>query len=152
MLLASCSPKEDKVAAANPKLTNAVPQGIQFKVGEVWSYKTRPNEEGSKLTICKVEDGELGKIVHVSVKGVQVKSPQSPGGIATEISHIPLSYAAVESSITTLVSENAPVADFEQAIKKWKEVNSGRKPYIFTTSVADTISFLEIVFSQGQAQ
>ena len=155
LMLASCSPKEEKVETTNPKLTNAVPQGIQFKVGQVWNYKTRPNEEGSTFTICRIEDDkELGKVVHISVEGLKVRSPQNQGGIATEIAHIPFLYEAVEHSVTAKIGDNAKVPNFEQAFEVWKKANSNNagKPHYFSLSVADTISFLEIMLSQGQAQ
>ena len=150
MLLASCSSRED-TKRDDTKVTENT-QSIEFKVGQVWSYKTRPNEEGSTLTICRVEDDkEQGKILHVSIAGLKVKSPQNQGGVATEIAHMPFSYAAIESSITTKIADNVKVPNFDQAFEVWKKANNSGKPYVFTISVADAISFLEIGLSQASA-
>jgi len=38
----------------------------KFHIGQVWKYKTRPNEEQSTLTILRIESlPKLGVIVHI---------------------------------------------------------------------------------------
>jgi hypothetical protein len=51
--------------------------------GQVWSYKTRPGEESSRVLINKIEAmPKLGKVFHISVSAVKVKNPQIAGGFS----------------------------------------------------------------------
>ena len=44
-----------------------------FAPGQVWTYKTRPGEEASRIIVCRVEtDPKLGEIVHIHVNGLQI--------------------------------------------------------------------------------
>jgi hypothetical protein len=43
--------------------------------GQIWTYKTRPAEADSHLTILKRETHpKLGTIVHISVDGLRMKN------------------------------------------------------------------------------
>jgi hypothetical protein len=47
----------------------------EFCAGQVWSYTTRPGEEGSRLTVCMVESNDkIGSFVHIHVEGVAIGS------------------------------------------------------------------------------
>jgi hypothetical protein len=64
----------------------------RFKVGQVWSYKTRPGEEKSTFQVVKVEQHTiLGEIIHVAIHGLQVNNPLSPEGISQNVPHLPFS-------------------------------------------------------------
>ena len=46
----------------------------RYKVGQVWSYKTRPNETKSTFIVVKVEnDPKLGNIVHIALRDLKIK-------------------------------------------------------------------------------
>ncbi len=43
-----------------------------LEVGQVWAYKTRPGENGSTLTVLKIEQfKDLGQVVHVRIDGIR---------------------------------------------------------------------------------
>lgn len=44
-------------------------------LGQVWTYRTRPGEEQSRVQVFVVEDvPSVGEVVHVSVDGVRIPS------------------------------------------------------------------------------
>jgi hypothetical protein len=54
------------VAQDRKCLTPTSAEDPKFKPGQVWSYKTRPGEERSTITILRVESSpKLGMIVHI---------------------------------------------------------------------------------------
>jgi hypothetical protein len=64
-----------------------------FLVGERWSYRTRPGEEGSTFVVGGIDDGPSGqRIVHVRVEGIQLKIPPEP---KTYIPHVAMDEAAL---------------------------------------------------------
>src|SRR3989442_16012576 len=72
----------------------------RYKVGQVWSYKTRPSEEQSTITIVKIEtDPKLGKLVHISVTGLKIKNSDSELEYTTDIGHMPFAEKAIDKSV-----------------------------------------------------
>jgi hypothetical protein len=123
--------------------------GSTFQPGQVWRYHARPGEEGSTLTVFKVETHpELGTIVHVSVGGVRVRSPLAPNGYAGEIGHLPFAEAAVLGSVTDRVQDGAPTDAGEEGYRQWRRAFEAGKGGVFTTSVAEAVGFIEQAISQ----
>jgi len=109
-------------------------------VGQVWEYRNRPGDDGSTLTIGRLEDlPKIGSIVHISIAGVHVKDPGVPGGQSERLPHAPFSRAAFEGSITLLVGRASPPAEFEAGYQQWQRAHGG----VFTISVAEAVDLLE---------
>ncbi len=115
----SCGGDENK----EPETAN-----IEFKPGQLWSYKTRPGEERSTIQILKTETNPaFGKVVHINVNGIKIKNPAHPKGFSQGVSHLPLTEAAVRKSVVKLVQENVPIPDYSNQYQAWvKAVNNGK--------------------------
>ncbi len=124
-------------------------QDSEFKVGQAWNYKTRPVETNSTLTICKVEVvGKLGKVVHVSISDVKVKSPQNKDGFATTIAHLPFAESAVKQSVSGLVRENVALPDYRGGYDSWRKAVESGKGGVWTITVAEAVSAMESVLNK----
>jgi hypothetical protein len=85
----------------------------KYKVGRVWSFKSRPSEPNSKLTIVKIaSDGKLGNIIHVQVDSVKIKTSTKSEKYTHLVSHMPFSEAAIDSSVTEKLGEVTELPDF----------------------------------------
>jgi hypothetical protein len=116
----------------------------RYHVGDTWNYKTRPGEEGSTLTVVKVESTpKLGVIVHVSLVGLRVHSKHAPTGISDRIAHMPFSADAVDRSVTTVVARATLLPDFKEGYDEWRTAFDQNKAGIFTISVADAVGVVE---------
>ncbi len=81
----------------------------QFSEGQVWSYETRIGEENSTVLINRIETNEkFGKIYHISLNEVKVKSPHIAGGFSTELPHFPVAEETLKKSLLKLVGNAAP--------------------------------------------
>lgn len=59
------------------------------QAGQVWTYRTRPGEEQSRLQVLVAgTDPTFGEVVHVRVDDVQVANPAAAQGYATWIGHV----------------------------------------------------------------
>ena len=142
ILMASCSSKENKMTFVDT-------QDSEFKVGQVWNYKTRAAETNSTLTICKVEVvGKLGKVIHVSIADVKVKSPQNKDGFATKIAHLPFAESAIKQSVSNLVKEGVALPDYREGYDSWRNAVEGGKGCIWTISVAEAVAAMESVLNK----
>jgi hypothetical protein len=128
-------------------MTNALAQ--DFKEGQVWSYRTRPNENGSTLLINKVEsDAKLGSIFHINVSGVKVKNQRAPSGVTQHLPHFPVSKKTLEDSVLKLVGTVTPNLEYREGYVTWKHAFDAGNAGIFTISVAEIVGFIEKTVNQ----
>jgi hypothetical protein len=117
----------------------------ELAVGQVWGYRTRQVDQGSTLTIGKLETiPKVGEVVHVSISGVHVKNGHVAGGYSTELPHAPFSKEALTQSLTTRMSQAEPPPEFEQGYLEWQKAQGG----VFTVSVAEAVDFAEQALNQ----
>jgi len=121
----------------------------KFHVGEKWSYHTRAGEEGSTLTIVKVEMMPgIGVIVHISLDGLRLRSLGSPGFLDF-VAHIPFVESALEMSVTTLVASNAPIPDAcEEGYLEWRRDFDAGSAGFFTGPVTGVVDAIERAMNQ----
>lgn len=118
-----------------------------FKPGQIWTYITRTNESNSRLTILKIETIEkIGEVIHIRIDGVKIKNPHTKSGLSTELPHLPFSSKALRADVKQLVEETKLIPDFKQGYDEWKKAKGG----VFTTSVAETITFVEQTLNTDQ--
>src|SRR5262245_24931597 len=76
-------------------------EAADLKPGQIWEYRTRAGEEGSRLTVLKIESHpKLGNIVHVALDGLHIRNPAIPGGSSSKVAHLPYQEAALRQSLT----------------------------------------------------
>lgn len=119
---------------------------IKYSVGQEWKYKTRSAEKGSTLKILKIEEyPNTGKVIHISVSGLKIKSPESPDGFANQLSHIPISEEALNKSVTKLQNETRKMPDSIEmdGYSYWKKEFDNGNAGIFTIPVSEIVSAME---------
>jgi hypothetical protein len=137
------------LSVLTPLLTMTDALAQEFKEGQVWSYRTRVNEQGSTLLINKVEsEPKLGSIFHISVSGVKVKNRRAPGGVTQELPHLPVSRKTLEESVLKLAGTTAPNPSYREGYATWKQAFDAGNAGIFTIPVAEIVGFVEKTVSQ----
>lgn len=132
----------------------AVPaQAIEFKPGQIWSYQTRPGEEGSKLYIARIDRG-LGSraLYHLYIDGLQLKNPKFPGGVQDHLVHVPISREALEASVTELLQSDAAMPDISEGYAVWLLSFEKGQAGVFTIPVAQVVQYIEDRFNQPPPQ
>jgi len=120
---------------AMPFLTHAA----ELRPGQVWSYKTRPGEAASTLTVLKIEQyKDLGQVVHLRVDRIQIQNPLK-GNVVTDIPHLPFKELAVRQSITKLVHQVPSVPEFQEGYDTWKKAYLQGQAGAFETTVSATL-------------
>ncbi|MEA3057295.1 MAG: hypothetical protein QOF34_110, partial [Sphingomonadales bacterium] len=100
--------------------TYAEPRQNGYQVGQVWEYRTRPEDAGSLLRIQKIEEipasAKVGPVYHISVIGVHFG-----GSLAgAELQHLPVSRETLDASVTRLSSSKAAFPDPSAGIAEWR--------------------------------
>lgn len=113
-----------------------------LKVGDIWTYKNRPGEDGSTLTILKIENyPKLGKVVHIRVDGFRMINPVT-GNEFNDMPHLPFQAKALERSITHRVGETAEIPDFNQGYAAWRAAFDEGRAGAFKITVRQTLDGL----------
>jgi hypothetical protein len=121
-----------------------------FDEGQVWAYKTRAGEEGSTLLINKVEDdAKLGRIYHISVSKIQIKS--GPGVFTDQMPHLAVSRQTLELSCTKLVGQSEPNPMYLPGYRMWKQAFDAGHAGIYTISIAEILDLAEKMLQKQQA-
>lgn len=117
----------------------------RFHVGQVWKYKTRPNEEQSTLTILRIESlPKLGVIIHIRVDDIRLRNCTG-GPEPNNIAHMPFSRDAIERSVVKLAKEGGAVPDFQDGYDEWRRACGG----VYTITVAEAIEANQKTFNAG---
>jgi hypothetical protein len=107
-------------AADKPKCDQpVVVDDPTYKPGQVWSYKTRPGEEDSTITILRVESTpKMGTIVHVRIDKFKLENCKGNKGDST-MDHAPFTKAAIDKSVVKLLRTEKDIPDFDEGYKDW---------------------------------
>ena len=126
------------------------PSPIKFAPGQRWAYHTRPQDDGSTLLVLKVEsDPRIGTIVSVSVSNLHLKNPQSPDGFSSNVQHMPFALAALEKSVTKLLTIDVPLPQFEESYRTWRDAFDAGHAGIYTISVSEAVQVMEDTLNKG---
>ncbi len=129
-------------SAQNSELKDATDS--PYKVGQLWSYKTRANESKSTFIVVKVDNHPTyGNIVHIAVRDLKMKNPNSPNGISDKINHSPFSERAVAQSAVTMLKEKVELPDFEPGYRLWREAFDQKRAGFYEVSIAEAVDTTE---------
>lgn len=121
----------------------------KFKVGQKWSYRARPGEESSYFIIVKIDnDPKLGRIIHISMRGLKIKNPRSPDGFSEVVSHLPFAEEAIEKSEVKLLEEKVDLPDFKEGYRIWREAFEAGRGGIYTITLAEAVAVMETALNR----
>lgn len=125
---------------------------VQFKPGQVWSYKTRPQDKGSTFTVILVEQARGHELVHVRVDGLHLKNPMHAGGFSDSAGHLPMEEEALRACRDQLLREGAVVPQESLGgYKQWKQAFDEGHAGAFNIPLADVIDTLERTLNHQEA-
>jgi hypothetical protein len=121
----------------------------KYQVGQVWRYRNRLGEDSSTITIVKVElQHSESVVVHITVSNVKIHSEELNRD--SEISHMPFSEEALETSVVELLDMVVDLPDFEDGYEDWKEAFLNGNAGVFSVSVAKAVDFIEKAMSSAE--
>ena len=116
-----------------------------YIAGQVWSYKARPGEALSTITILRVErTPKLGIIIHVRIDGIKFKN--CTGGPApSEIDHAPFTKAALDKSVIRHIRTIPKLPALQAGYDDWLAHCGGA----YTVSLAEMVDADDVTFNAG---
>jgi hypothetical protein len=137
------------LAAASLFLVMGAASARDYAAGQVWTYHTKPGDEGSTLQINKVEqDPKLGAIYHISVFGLHISNPRVAGGVLTQLPHLPVSKETLDKSVDSLTHAALRPVAYEEGYAHWKQEFDAGRADVYTTSVAEIVTLAEKTMSK----
>lgn len=119
----------------------------RYKVGQVWSYKTRPIEKKSTFVVLKVEHHpKLGNIVHIALRDIKLRNPR--GGYIETARHLPFAEEAINRSAIKLLKEREDLPDYDEGYRMWRESFDAGTAGIYTITIAEAVDVMEAALNQ----
>jgi hypothetical protein len=117
-------------------------KAASYEVGQVWEYKTRPQDAGSLLKIQRITTLDKETVYHLSVIGIRFASPT----IAGILPHIPVSKQTLDLSVTKLSQSKAafPTSAVDEGIAEWERAKGG----VFNIPVSEIVDIGDMQTSQ----
>jgi hypothetical protein len=112
-----------------------------YAEGQVWQYKTRPQDAGSLLKIQKIEASPTGTIYHISLIGIHILPGES-----SVLHHAPVSQQTLDASVTRRVSDPGTFPDASNGIAEWRRARGG----VYTISVAQIAELISQTLAAPQ--
>jgi len=115
-----------------------------FAAGQVWTYDHRPGEEGSTLLVNRVDDDpDFGAIVHIGLRGLRVRSPNSPDGFATEMAHCPIALEALQASVRERIGDAPVDPEYLEGYAQWRGAADEGHAGVWSLGVAEIVDSIE---------
>jgi hypothetical protein len=131
---------KDKTCATPQPATDS-----KFRPGQIWHYRTRPGEEGSFLTILRIESlPKVGTIIHIRVDKVRLRNCTG-GPEPDNFQHMPFTRDAIEHSVTKLEREGSDIPDYKDGYDEWHNACGG----VYTITVSEAVAVSEAIFRKG---
>lgn len=128
--------------------TAAEDAASKYRPGQVWSYRTRQQDQGSDLIVVAVDqDPTLGTIVHVHVRGVSLTEPGGSASRTTNIGHMPFAAEALDRSVVEHLGD-APLPAFQEGYDLWRAAFDDGKAGVYSITVADAVETIEQALRQ----
>ena len=119
----------------------------KYRVGQVWSYKTRPNEKKSTFIVVRVESHpKLGNIVHIALRDLKLRKPG--GDFIEQAGHLPFAEEAINKSAVKLLKEKAELPDYEEGYGLWREAFDAGRAGVYTITIAEAVDVMEQSLNQ----
>lgn len=115
---------------------------VDIKEGQIWKYDNRPGDEESRAIILKLDEEKDGSvIVHVQVLGLDINNPNSDESIE-EITHMPFSREAAESSLLELMGETE-LPSYEDGYDDWKQEYEAGNAGGFSITIGESVKYMD---------
>ncbi|MEO3431161.1 hypothetical protein AAFN88_20065 [Pelagibius sp. CAU 1746] len=124
-------------------------EAAAFDVGQVWSYRTRPGEEASRIYIARVDrDFGAKPIFHLYIDGLKLKNPMLETNVQDHLVHVPVSQEALEASVIAMTQDGVIPPDISEGYIVWREAFEQGRAGVFTMSLQQVVQYIEDQFAR----
>jgi hypothetical protein len=121
----------------------------KYAPGQVWTYRTRPGEESSRLLVLRTDEissstGSI-RVVHVRIEGLKLRAGKD--GTSTVVPFMSFTDKALERSTVKLEGIYASMPDFQAGYDRWKASYLSGKGSVLDVSVANALNSLEMALN-----
>jgi hypothetical protein len=143
--MTSCtSPVPKSPTAITPVVTDT-----KYKVGQIWAYDHRHQDDSSTITILRIEKYPKGDtIVHIMIDHVHMHNTVTDSDYVGPIAHMPFSAKALSASFTKVLGQSDSLPDYLEGYTTWREAWDSSKGGYWTTSPREAVEGINQVSRQ----
>jgi len=116
-----------------------------YEVGQIWSYRARPQDPGSAVMILLIDkDTPRGEVIFIRVINVNFHAADGKM-VVLQLSPLPFTRAALDRSVIKLTGKTSQLNWTDTRYRLWKQAASeGKNVELYRGSVAAAVSELEL--------
>jgi hypothetical protein len=141
------SEKQIEIIIEKLKTINDNKDAKSIQIGQIWEYKTRINEEKSRVKIFKIDNVNNEEIIHIIISDLKIKNTQKTENV-DNVGHVPLSKKAFLSSITKLERQESILPQIEEGYYEWNQAYSDGKAGVFDIEIKEVVNYIEQTLNQ----
>lgn len=117
-----------------------------YAVGQSWTYRTRPGEEGSRVAIRRIDhEPEDGAVFHISILGVKLRNHRVPGGMQPAMNHAAVSRMTLDASLVAADGEADADESWRDGYAVWRQAYDNGDAGIFEIPISEILGYIEMV-------
>jgi len=122
---------------------------LRFTPGQRWSYRSRPGDAGSTLTITKIDDVKaIGLVLQIDVDNVKFDDPTPNAHGNTVTQHLAIKRDSLDASVLSMLQIVS--LPYDPWTYKWWQNDCVARTY--STTVADTLVQIQTVRHYAEAK
>lgn len=126
-----------------------------YAAGQLWTYRTRPGEEASRVAIrTMVREPEDGEVFHISILDVKLRNHRVPGGAQPAMNHAAVLRTTLDAS---LLAQDGTANEGDEAWRDgyavWRQAYDNGDAGVFELPVAEILGYIEkVVAASGEVR
>ena len=93
-------------------------------------------------------DEKFGKIIHIALRNLKMKNPNSSNEFYESVNHLPFTEEAIRKSAIKILKEKVELPDYEEGYDLWKEAFDAKKAGVYTASIAEVVQGMKSGLNQ----
>ena len=137
-MLASCRLR----TMASPMTTNTAE--TRYQVGQRWRCQGRTADENPILLINEISiHPRGGQIFHISLQGINIHNPRTPGVALTEMVYLPVAVQTLEHSGLEFLDEQPVNPAYREGRQQWQVAFDAGNAAVYGNTIAAITQLIE---------
>lgn len=116
----------------------------QYQAGQRWRCQGRTADENPILLINEISTHPRGGLIfHISLQGINVRNPRTPGVALTEMAYLPVAVQTLEHSGLEFVDQHPVNPAYRQSRQQWQAAFDAGNAAVYGNTIAAITHLIE---------
>ena len=127
-----------------PTIATPMTSHPTYQVGQRWRCQGRTADESPTLLINEISTHPRGGLIfHISLQGINVRNPRTPGVALTEMVYLPVAAQTLQHSGLVLLDTRPVNPAYRQGRQQWQAAFDAGNAAVYGNTIAAIIQLIE---------